>query len=615
MSSRKGAEIIVDYLVREGVPYAFGMCGHGDIGLLDALYDRQDEITTISVHHESVAGFMADAFFRVRHAPVATFTSCGPGSANLPVALGSALMDSSAFLAITGNVATTQFNRGPFQETGRHYQADFPSVVRPYVKRSFQATRPEQLPLMLRQAFAVMTQGRPGPAHLDVPLDVFVESTDAETPDPVLWRHGVSAAAAASGADVTACLDLLVGAARPVIVAGHGVELADGSAVLAELALELGIPVANTPLGKGVMDARSALSLGATGRNGTYQANRATRNADVILALGTRFDDRSTSSWLHGYTYAIPPTRLIHVDIDPGEIGRNYPAALGVIADAGVFLGQLVAELRRRRAAGDPDAARLAPDWPQRAGWREAIAGWAARWDAHVAPHRDSDAEPVRPERLLADLRRVLPDDGILVADVGVHHNWIVQEFPAYAPRTVLQSWGFASMGFGVGGALGAKLAAPAQAVVAVVGDGGFMLMPSAVATAVEYQIPAVWVVWNNQGFVSIRDQQEAYFGAGRTLATSFLHNATGDPYTPDYAAMARAMGADGTLVKSPGDLAGALEAALSSGRPTVLDVHVDPYAKTPAAATWDLPPLPHPAPNFGWPDEEAVGGLDRHAR
>lgn len=615
MSSRKGAEIIVDYLVREGVPYAFGMCGHGDIGLLDALYDRQDEITTISVHHESVAGFMADAFFRVRHVPVATFTSCGPGSANLPVALGSALMDSSAFLAITGNVATTQFNRGPFQETGRHYQADFPSVVRPYVKRSFQATRPEQLPLMLRQAFAVMTQGRPGPAHLDVPLDVFAESTEAETPDPALWRHGVSAAVAASGADVTASVDLLAGAARPVIVVGHGVELANGSAALAELARELGIPVANTPLGKGVIDARSPLSLGATGRNGTYQANRATRNADVILALGTRFDDRSTSSWLHGYTYAIPPARLIHVDIDPGEIGRNYPAALGVVADAGVFLGQLLAEVRQRRTAGGDDAARLTPDWPARARWRDDIAGWAARWEAHVALHADSDAEPVRPERLLADLRRVLPDDGILVADVGVHHNWIVQQWPAYAPRTILQSWGFASMGFGVGGALGAKLAAPSQPVVAVVGDGGFMLLPSAVATAVEYQIPVVWVVWNNQGFVSIRDQQEAYFGAGRTLATSFLHHATGDPYTPDYAAMARAMGADGTLVKSPGDLAGALESALASGRPTVLDVHVDPDAKTPAAATWDLPPLPHPAPSFGWPDEEALPDLGGHAR
>jgi acetolactate synthase-1/2/3 large subunit len=608
MSGRKGAEIIVDYLVREKVPYAFGMCGHGDLGLLDALYDRRTDITTISVHHESVAGFMADAYFRVRHQPVVTFTSCGPGSANLPVSLGSALMDSSAFLAITGNVATTQFNRGPFQETGRHYQADFPSVVRPYVKRSFQATRPEQLPLMLRQAFATMTQGRPGPVHLDVPLDVFVETSDAEIPEPRLWRAGFSSRAAASAQDVLDALRMLLQARRPVIVAGHGVELADASAELHELATLLGIPVVHTPLGSGVIDARSPLSLGASGRNGTYQANRATRSADVILALGTRFDDRATSSWLPGYTYTIPPTRLIHVDIDPAEIGRNYPPTLGIVANAKDFLGQLLEWVTERN--GGPGDERLSPQHGPIAQWRAEIAGWAKEWDDHIAPQRSSDAVPIRPERLLADLRTVLPRDGLLISDVGIHHNWIVQEWPAYAPRTMLQSWGFASMGFGVCGVLGAKLAAPERPVVAVVGDGGFLLMPSAVATAVEYDIPVVWVVWNNKGFISIRDQQAGYFGAGRTFATSFVNERTGEPYTPDFAAMARSMGADGSVVERPGDLAGQLEAAIMSNRPTVLDVRVDAMARPLAAATWDLPPLPHPEPDFGWPDTSStIGG------
>lgn len=586
----KGAEIIVEYLVREGVPYAFGMCGHGDIGLLDALYDRRSEITTISVHHESVAGFMADAYFRVRHQPVVTFTSCGPGSANLPVALGSALMDSSAFLAITGNVPTTQFNRGPFQETGRHHQADFPSVVRPYVKRSFQATRPEQLPLMLRQSFTTMTQGRPGPVHLDVPLDVYAETTDAEVPDPALWRHGFSARSSAAEQDVAAALEMLLAADRPVIVAGHGVEIGDAAAGLREFAAALGIPVVTTPLGKGVVDARSPLSLGSSGRNGTYQANRATRSADVILALGTRFDDRATSSWLPGYTYSIPPARLIHVDVDPMEIGRNFPATLGIVADARGFLDQLLA------AVGDRDPAR----W---AAWRAETAEWTAEWERHVAPNRGSDAQPIRPERLLTDLRKVLPANGIVVSDVGVHHNWLVQEWPAYEPRTLLQSWGFASMGFGVAGALGAKLAAPDAPVVAVVGDGGFLLLPSAVATAVQYDIPVVWVVWNNGGFISIRDQQIGYFGAGRALATDFRFARSGEPYSADFAAMARSMGADGVRVDRPGDLAGQLAAALAAGRPTVLDVRVDADARTPAAATWDLPPLPHPEPTFGWPD------------
>src|SRR5215470_3504499 len=388
MPTRKGAEIIVDHLIREGVPYAFGLCGHGDIGLIDALYDRRDEITTISVHHESVAGFMADAWFRVRHEPVVTFTSCGPGSVNLPIALGSALMDSSAFLAVTGNVPTTQFNRGPFQETGRHQQADFPSVARHYVKRSFQATRPQQLPLMLRQAFAVMLQGRPGPVHLDVPLDVFVESTDEPVAEPGLWRSGVSRRVAAARDDIETALTMLLDAQRPVIVGGHGVEIADGSAELTDLAGALGLPVVTTALVKGGIAARSPLSLGASGRNGTYQANRATRSADVVLALGTRFDDRSTSSWLPGYTYRIPPTRLIHVDLDPAEIGRNYPAALGVVANARDFLGQLLEALAARRSrAGTQELRWLDPDQDQRRAWRAEIAGWAREWETHVAPN------------------------------------------------------------------------------------------------------------------------------------------------------------------------------------------------------------------------------------
>jgi acetolactate synthase I/II/III large subunit len=584
----KGAEIITEYLIRERVPYVVGLCGHGDLGLLDALYDRREQIRTLSVHHESAAGFIADAYYRIRHRPLATFTSVGPGSANLPVALGSALMDSSAFLAITGNVPTTQFNRSPFQETGRHYQADTPSALRPYVKRSFQATRAGQLPLMLRQAFAAMLSGRPGPVHLDVPLDVFVETTDEPVPDPGLWRQGISARQAAADDDVAAILDLLAAAERPLIVAGYGVQNAGGAAELDAFAAAARIPVVSSPLGKGTADARSPLYLGATGRNGTYQANRAARSADVILALGTRFDDRSTSSWLPGYTYAIPPTRLIQVDIEPTEIGRNYPVTLGVVASPKDVLGQL-----REAVVVTPDTSR----------WRAEIADWTRDWEKHTAPDRTSEATPLRPQRVLADLRAALPSDGILLSDVGVHHNWIVQEWRPGGPGTLLQSWGFASMCFGMGGVIGARLAAPDTPAVAVVGDGGFLMLPSVVATAVEYGIPAIWLVWNNGGYISIRDQQRGYFGADRELATSFTYAATGSPYSADYAAMARSMGAQGLRVETAGDLGPALKTALDTGLPTVIDVPVAADATQPSAATWDLPPLPHPEPSFGWPD------------
>jgi acetolactate synthase-1/2/3 large subunit len=224
-----------------------------------------------------------------------------------------------------------------------------------------------------------------------------------------------------------------------------------------------------------------------------------------------------------------------------------------------------------------------------------------------VAPSRGSDSIPLHPARVLAELRAALPGDGILLSDVGAHHNWIVQEWQSGGPGTLLQSWGFAAMGFGVAGALGARLAAPSRAVVAVVGDGGFMMLPSVVATAVQYDLPVVWVIWDNGGFISIRDQQRAYFGP--EIATSFTYAASGQPYRCDFAAMARSMGADGIRVQAPGDLGAALKIALDSGRPTVIDVPVDANTAQPAVATWELPPLPHPVPAFGWPDP-----LDPHS-
>ncbi|MBX5457876.1 MAG: thiamine pyrophosphate-binding protein [Thermogemmatispora sp.] len=599
MAAIKGAELIVDFLIRRGVPYVFGLCGHGILGFLDAVYDRRDELKAISVHHEACAAFMADAYFRVAQRPVATFTSCGPGSTNLVPAIASAFMDSSAFLAITGNVPTSQWNRGPFQESGRYFQGEFVNVLRPYVKRSFQPTRADMLPLALRQAYTLMLSGRPGPVHLDVPLNVFVETVEREEAERELWDCPIASRAGADPADLQEALRLLLSAQRPVIVAGHGVELSQAESELLRLAEQLSIPVVTTPLGKGVIDARHRLSLGATGRNGSYPANAATRNADVILALGTRFDDRSTSSWLPGFTYRIPPTRLIHVDIDPSEIGRNYQPAVGIVGDIRTVLRQLLEALSACATTA------LETRAAARRSWLEKIGEWQRKWEAHVNEPRRSEAVPLRPERVISELRAALPEDAIVVSDVGVHHNWLVSAFPAYRSRTLLQSFGFASMGFGVAGALGAKLAAPERSVVSVCGDGGFLMWPGTVATAVEYAIPVVWLVWNNYGYCSIRDQQLGYFGSGRELVTSFVEEQSGRLFSADFAALARAMGADGYLVERPGDLGDLLHQALTSGRPTVLDVRVDREVRPPATASWELPPLPHPLPNFGWQEDQ----------
>src|ERR1700684_4335433 len=241
MPRMKGAELITDYLVKNGIPYVFGICGHGNVGMLDPLYEARDRITLVSPRHEQVAAHMADAYFRVRHKPVATLTSCGPGSCNIIMPLACALTDSSALLAITANVPTSQFTRSPFQEVNKHFQADFVNIVRPVVKRSFQPTRVDMLPLAMRQAMTTMLSGRPGPVNVDVPFNVFQEEDDVEMPPRApafnTQRSG------ASPEEVVASLDLILAAQRPVIFIGHGVTLSEASRELTEFVKRLGIPV------------------------------------------------------------------------------------------------------------------------------------------------------------------------------------------------------------------------------------------------------------------------------------------------------------------------------------------------------------------------------------
>ena len=589
MPHMKGADLIADYLIQEGMPYVFGICGHGNVGMLDALYDRQDRIRLISPRHEQTAGHMADAYFRVSHRPVATLTSCGPGSANLIMSLACTQADSSTFLAITANVPTSQFNRGAFQETYHHRQAGFPDVVRPYVKRSFQPTRVDMLPVALRQATALMTTGRPGPVNLDVPYNLFQEEDSIEVPPPA--RGGISNRPGAAPDDVARVGDMLVAANRPLIFGGHGVTLSEAGAELTALAHHLRIPVVSSPNGMGTLDMTDPLSLGFIGRNGTYPANQAGRNCDVLLVVGARFDDRSASSWIPGYSWNIPPTRLIQVDIDDQELNRNYDAELGITADARTLLAQVLAELERRRARPNGEIER----------WQHDIKRWKVEWDAFVSPNFEVDTNPMRPERVVRDVQRVLPKEGILVADSGVHHNWFMQFWSARTPQAMLNSWGFSAMGFGVSGVLGAKLAAPDRPCVAVVGDGGFTMTPHVLCTAVEYEIPAIWVIWNNYTWGAIRDLQQGAFD-GREIGTSFTRGDNREPYNPDFAALAHAHGVDGVRVGRSSDFREALDHAIKSGKPWVIDLQVDPDVKPPSVGTWELPPLPHPEPDFGQP-------------
>ena len=586
-----GAQVIVDYLVREKVPHVFGLCGHGNIQFIDALYERSHELKTYSVHHESVAGFMADVYYRVCGRPSATFTSCGPGSANLPIALGNAFLDSVPFLAVTGNVPTSQFNRGAFQELYRHYQADFPSTVRAYCKRVYQPTRGEMVPLAVRQAWKTMITGRPGPVVLDVPFDVFREAAAEETPRPEDWSANISCRCGADPEGVRKAVDMLMAARRPVILVGQGMRYSRAGAELLAFAERLQIPIASSSSGLGAVSSEHPLALGLVARNGPYQANHATRQADVLIALGVRFDDRTSSSWLPGYSFTIPPTRLIHVDIDPEEIGRNYPVALGLMADVRTFLCQLNAELDQRK---DVDAAAAAHK-----PWLAEIDEYRRQWNAFIAPGFVDDSTPIHPQRAAAVIDQVLPEDAILVSDIGVHHNWLIEFCKPTRPDSLIGSMGFGPMGFGVAGVLGAKVAAPDRPCVSVCGDGAFLMHASVLATALEYDLPVVWVVWNNYAYASIRGLQRGYLG-GRELATDFHDPKTGQRYNPDFAAMARSAGVEGVRVNRAGDLGDAIKAAVAANRPFLIDADIGADNNPGGAGVWELPGLGQSQPAFG---------------
>lgn len=592
MTKRKGGEVIVDYLIKQKVPYVFGICGHGNVGILDALHERKDEIKLVAPRHEQCAGHMADGYFRVKHAPAATLTSTGPGSANLVMSLVTALSDSSAFLAITANVPTSQANRAPFQELYSHNQADFAQVLRPVVKRSFQPTRVDMLPLALRQAFNTMLTGRPGPVNLDIPYNVFQEEDEVETPADA-HTFGLHRPAA-SESDLAQAVALLAASRRPAFFIGQGTTLSGAGAVLSELQAKLGIPVITSPNGMGCVPADDPLTLGFIGRNGAYPANQAGRHADLVICVGTRFDDRSSSTWKPGYSWNFPSTKLIQVDLDPAEIGRNYPPTLGLVADARTFCEQLQGAIEHHGSIRRE----------QFSAWRDQIAGWQKEWNQFIAPNFSAITTPIRPEYIVGTLQKVLPDDVILTLDSGVHHNWFMQFWQPRRPASMLNSWGYSSMGFGVCSVLGAQLAAPDRTCVAVVGDGGFMMAPYVVATAVEYQLPCVWIVWNNFAWGAIRDLQYGLFD-GRELGTAFYKGAQGpggQRYNPDFAAWAHACGADGVTITRSEDLAPAVEQAVRNRRPCVIDVHVDGEVRPPSTGTWQLPPIPYPEPLFGKP-------------
>ena len=419
---------------------------------------------------------------------------------------------------------------------------------------------------------------------LDVPFDVFMEAAAEEAPNAQEWNANISSRCGADPEGVVKAVDMLLGAERPVIIVGQGVRYGGAAEELLTLAETLQIPVA--AFGQRPRRDRHATIRWRSASSRApahYQANHATRQADVLLALGVRFDDRTSSSWIPGYSFTIPPTRLIHVDIDPEEIGRNYPVALGLMADVRTFLRQVHAELDRR--------ADLTKKADARKKWLAQIDGYRKEWDKFVAPGFSDDTTPINPQRAALEIDKALPEDAILVSDIGVHHNWLLSFCKPKRPDSLIGSMGFGPMGFGVAGVLGAKFAAPDRPCVSVCGDGAFFMHANVLGTAVEYNLPVVWVVWNNYAYASIRGLQRGYLG-GRELATDFHDPDTGEPYNPDFAAMARSCGVEGVRVDRAGDLGEAIRKGIAANKPYLIDVNIAADINPVGAGVWELPGL-----------------------
>ena len=571
---------LVRYLEERGVEHLFGLCGHTNIAVLTAL--EKSSIKFINTRHEQIAAHIADGYARAKKQTAVLLSHLGPGLTNAATGVANAALDSIPLVVIAGDVPSHYYGKHPHQEVNLHADAAQYEIYRPFVKRAWRVDRPDLFPQILEKAFQLAESGRPGPVLVSVPMDIFSTEIEVELFEKVK-RHTRQLHKPALDYEVAKKIaEQLIQAKNPVLYVGGGILIADAAGELRELVDHLSIPVAHSLMGKGALPDDHPFTLGMTGFWGTKFINDSTRNADLILALGTRFAEADASSWENAYTFDIPKTRLIHIDIDPSEIGRNYPVEIGAVAD----LKQALTVLNRA-------VKELLPQGRQNEALKQQIAAYRKEFQEQNRELVQSDAFPMTPQRILQEVREVLPRDAIITTDVGWNKNGVGQQFPIYEPGTVLTPGGLATMGFGAPAALGAKLARPDRVVLSLVGDGGFGQNPAVLATAAEENIPVVWVIMNNFAYGTIAGLQKAHFGT--TLGTLFKRD--GQPYSPDYAAIARAYGIGGVKVESATAFKEVLQQAIAANKPYVIDVQMQ-NIPTPTAGHWNIMDIYSPDKN-----------------
>ncbi|RPK14624.1 thiamine pyrophosphate-binding protein [Priestia endophytica] len=562
---------LVEYLENRGIEHIFGLCGHTNIAVLTAL--EESNIKFINVRHEQISAHAADGYARVTKKASVVLSHLGPGLTNAATGVANAALDSVPMVVIAGDVPTHYYGKHPHQEVNLHADASQYEIYRPFVKRAWRVDSPELFPEIIEKAFAIAENGNPGPVLVSVPMDIFSKEVDVSLFQRL--KHNTKNFQKPSIDDITAkkIIETLIKAKNPLLYVGGGIMLANAAEELKELVDHLSIPVAHSLMGKSALPDDHALTLGMTGFWGTEFINNKCKEADYILALGTRFAEADSSSWESEYTFNFPPTKLIQIDIDPTEIGRNYPVEMGVVAD----LKQALAVLNRV-------ARELVPQGLTNKELEKEISEYRKEFKENNIKFIQDDVFPMQPQRILEEVRQVLPRDAYITTDVGWNKNGVGQQFPIYEPGSILTPGGFATMGFGAPAALGAKIALQDKVVVSLVGDGGFGQNPAVLATAAEENIPVIWIIMNNYAFGTIAGLQKAHFGT--TLGTVFKKD--GEDYSPDYAAIAKAYGVEGVKIQSAEEFKPTLERAIAANKPFVIDVAMlnNPV---PTAGHWNI--------------------------
>ena len=526
-----GGEIIVQFLKDEGVEYVFGYPGGAVLHIYDALYGQED-IRHILVRHEQAATHAADGYARSTGKPGVVLVTSGPGVTNAVTGIATAYMDSIPMVVLSGQVPRPYIGSDAFQEV------DAVGITRPCVKHNFMVRSTEELAEVLKKAFYIATTGRPGPVLVDIPKDVtdpnykvdyvYPEKVSLRSYNPTVKGHPKQ---------IKKAVDLLLSAKRPMIYTGGGVVLSDGAKELIDLVRKLGYPITSTLMGLGAYPGTDPQFLGMLGMHGTYEANMAMHECDVLFAVGARFDDRVTGNIEH----FCPTAKIIHIDIDPASISKNVQVDVPIVGSVPVVLADMLKAIEQ--SGREPDREALAKWWEQ-------IDQWRAK---QCLAYRKSD-EVIKPQSVIEALYRITGGDAFITSDVGQHQMWAAQYYKFDKPRRWINSGGLGTMGFGLPAAMGVQFAHPGARVACVTGEGSIQMNIQELSTCLQYGLPIKIVNLNNRYLGMVRQWQE-FFYEGR-YSMSYMES------LPDFVRLAESYGHVGMRIERPADVEGALKEA-----------------------------------------------------